>query len=164
MTIDCARLTVPAAWCRLAHCVAHKQFVDHALVYGNLPLRDLLDSALLARSENIDFEAIGLRFSSRGARIALAFHLAATQRLLGGKIAEQGLLPWVERMLFRRALFLVAHPRLAAWIKRLLRPWLLLRRSLSHAALRRRLLRNLLNPTWYSRQWYMVRQSHRLNE
>lgn len=161
MTIDGARLAVPAAWCRLAHCVAHTQFVDHAFIYGILPLRDLLDTALLSSSATIDWDAVAARFSTRCAGTMLAFHLAATRRLVGGDIPEKLAATRFEGILFRRALVQVAHPSVPAWIESLLRPLLLLRRSLSHSVLRRRLARNLLDPTWYWRQWQMVRQAGR---
>jgi hypothetical protein len=161
MTIDGAHLAVPAAWCRLVHGVAHAQFADHAFIYGRLPLRDLLDTALLSQSETIDWDAVAARFPTRCAGAMLAFHLTATRRLLGGEIPAKLASTRFEGILFRRALVQVAHPSLPAWIESLLRPLLLLRRSLSHTALRRRLARNLLDPAWYWRQWRMVRQAGR---
>jgi hypothetical protein len=54
-------------------------------------------------------------------------------------------------LLAARAGWLGARPRLADAETRLLRPPLLLGRSLSHPALRRQLLRNLADPAWLSR-------------
>ncbi|MPZ38306.1 MAG: hypothetical protein GEU95_09585 [Rhizobiales bacterium] len=161
MAIDGARLAVPTTWCRLVHGVAHTQFVNHAFAYGHLPLRDLLDSALLSRSGPVDWDAVVARFSTRSASRMLAFQFTAARQLLGGDIPEHMSSMPLDGMLFKRALFQIAHPPIPLWIERLLRPFFLLRRSLSHGALRRRLARNLFDPAWYRRQWRMVRQSGR---
>jgi hypothetical protein len=162
LTFAGAELAVPATWCRIVHSIVHTQFEDRACVYGHVRLHELLDTALLSRSGNIDWRAVRKRFASLGERTVLAYHLIGTNRLLGRRHSERGLPSVIGQSVFRRAQFQVAHPRLQAWIDRLLRPWLLLRRALSHPLLRQRLLRCLADRAWYVRQWRMLREGQEI--
>jgi hypothetical protein len=159
LTIGGARFAVPAAWCRLIHCIAHAQFSNHALIYGRLPLRELIDTVLLSRTGSIDWDTVSMRFTSLAERTALAFHLLAANRLLGAGIAERCASGPMAKLLFQRARFLLRHPHLDRWTEILLGPWLELWRSLSHPRLRRRFLRSLLDPTWRARQWHTLWRS-----
>jgi hypothetical protein len=58
---------------------------------------------------------------------------------------------WASRALFRRLRWQCGAPRLAALEARLLRPFLLLGRALSHKALRRQLVHNLVDRRWLER-------------
>ena len=158
LTVGGARLAVPAAWCRLVHCIAHAQFSNHALIYGHVPLRDLIDTVLLTRTGSIDWDAVSTRFASPLKRTALAFHLLAANRLLGAELAERPASRPIAELLFRRARFLLDHPHLDRWTEILFRPWLELWRSLGHPRLRRRFLRCLLDPAWRARQWHTLWQ------
>jgi Uncharacterised nucleotidyltransferase len=158
LTIEGVQLAVPSIPHRLVHCIAHTQFTDHAFIYGHLPLRELLDTAYLCRSGGIEWRAISGRFSSSCERTAAALHRYATERLLDGEPSEHASPTSTVLALFYRARFQGAHPALQHWIQRLLRPWLLFRRSVSHPLLRRRLLHCLLDPAWYARQWRMLRE------
>ena len=158
LTIGGARFAVPAAWCRLVHCIVHAQFSNHALIYGRIPLRELIDTVLLSRARPIDWDAVSTRFASPVERTALAFHLLAANRLLGAGLAERPASRPIAELLFRRARFLLDHPHLDRWTEILFRPWLELWRSLGHSRLRRRFFRCLLDPAWHARQWHTLWQ------
>ena len=59
---------------------------------------------------------------------------------------------WAARALFARLRWQSGTPQLAALEARLLRPFLLLGRSLSHAALRRQLALNPADRQWLQRR------------
>jgi hypothetical protein len=155
LSIEGVRFAVPSACCRLVHCIVHTHFSDHAYIYGDLSLRELLDTALLSRAETIDWRLISKRFNTRRGKMALAFHLLAA-RLLGAQSSDVDTSTSLGYVLFRRAQIQTAFPGIATSTKILLRPWLLLLRALSHPLLRRRLLSCLFDPTWYARQWRML--------
>jgi Uncharacterised nucleotidyltransferase len=152
-----AKLAVPSARCRLIHAVAHPQLADHAYLYGKLPLRELLDFARLheAFAYEIDWREFARHFAACGAATALEFHLLAANRLFKIPIDPHVRISTAARALYRRALWQAGHPTWSRLGTRLLRPCLLLRRSLSHDVLRRRLVRNLGDWRWYRRQWRM---------
>jgi hypothetical protein len=155
---DGAVLSIPGPTERLILAVAHAELADHARLYGRLPLRELLDVALLARRSGAasDWTEAQRRFTAAGALVALDAHRLALARILG--VPTPGPPPGRRaRLLHRYALWVVGHPRLARAVRRGLRPALLLRRSLATAVQRRRLLRNLFNPAWCRRQWAMLR-------
>lgn len=151
-----AKLGVPSGRCRMVQAVAHAELADQAYFYGSLPLRELVDFGQLhkAFSHEINWNEFMQRFTACGAVTALEFHLLAAERLLGVPIEPPIQISGYARALYRRALWQVGHPR---WARRCTR-LLLFRRSLSDAALRRRLARNLGDWTWYRRQWRMFRQ------
>jgi hypothetical protein len=157
LSIEGARFAVPSTFCRLVHGVAHTHFSDHAYILGQLSLRELLDTALLTSTETIDWRAISARFDARHGKTALAFHLLAADRLLGARNQDAGTAGGFAHLLFRRAQFQANYPRLQAWNKILLWPWLMLMRCLSHPLLRRRLFRSVFDRTWYVRQWRVLR-------
>jgi hypothetical protein len=156
---DAARLAVPSGRCRLIHTVAHAQLANHAYLYGHLVLRELLDFARLhdAFAHEIDWSEFARRFASCRAATALEFHLLAAECLLDVPIDPRVCISRAARVLYRRALWQASHPAWSRLSTRLLRPYLLLRRSLSDAVLRRRLLRSFGDRTWYRRQWRMFR-------
>jgi hypothetical protein len=160
LTIGGARFAVPAAWCRLVHCIVHAQFSNHALIYGRIPLRELIDTVLLSRARPIDWDVVSTRFASPVERTALAFHLLAADRLLGAKVAERHAFGPMAKLLFERARFLIDHPDLDRWTESLLWPWLELRNSLAHPRSRRRFFRCLLDPAWHARQWHTLWHSN----
>jgi hypothetical protein len=140
--------------------VAHPQLADRAYILGQLPLREFVDFARLHETfaREIDWRDLAQRFSRCGSATALEFHVLAGERLCGVPIEPDVRISTTARALYHRALWQVGHPRWSSWGSRLLRPWLLLRRSLSDAVLRRRLVRNLGSRTWYQRQWRMFRR------
>ncbi|MGE0733611.1 MAG: nucleotidyltransferase family protein [Alphaproteobacteria bacterium] len=149
-----AEFAVPTPTVRVIHAIAHAQLANNEHLIGRFPLRDLLDVALLARDSGAapDWHAIGTAFAGEGGGTALDFHRLALARLFD--IESDGPRPGLwARALYRRALWQVGHPRMQSLSERALRPWLLLRRSLSGPALRRRLWRNLLDAEWRRRQW-----------
>jgi hypothetical protein len=153
------KLAVPSNRCRLVHSIAHAQLANHAYVYGHLALRELLDFARLhdTFADRIDWGDLARHFATCGAATALEFQLFSAQRLLGVPVDPNVRVSRATRALYRRALWQVGHPASARLSGRLLRPYLLLRRSLSDARLRRRLVRSLGDRTWYRRQWRMFR-------
>jgi hypothetical protein len=155
-----AQLAVPSGLCRMIHVMAHAQLANHGYIYGHLALRDLSDFARLHRAfaHEIDWKELGYRFAACGATIALEFHLLAAARLLGVPIDPAVKVSKTTQVLFRRALWQESRPNWSRLSMRLLRPYLLLRRSLSDAVLRRRLVRSLTDRTWYRRQWRMLRK------
>lgn len=154
------KLAVPSGRCRIIQSVAHAELADQAYLYGQLPLREFVDFALLHDefADEIDWSEFVQRFAGSGFSIALEFHVLAAERLLGVPIKPPVQISASARALYRRALWQVARPRWSRCSVRVLRPWLLLRRSLSDAVLRRRLVRNLGSATWYQRQWRIFRR------
>jgi hypothetical protein len=154
-----AKLAVPSGRCRLIHAIAHAQLADHAYLYGHLGLRELLDYARLheAFAHETDWGEIARLFAASGAATAFEFHLLAAERLLAVPVDARVRISGAARALYRRALWQAGHPAWSRCGARLLRPCLLLRRSLSDAMLRRRLVRSLGDWTWYRRQWRMFR-------
>ncbi len=154
------KLAVPSAYCRMVQAVAHAQLADQAYIFGQLPLRELIDFSRLyeAFAPEIDWRRLLQRFATSGFATALEFHLLAAQRLFGVPIEPSIRISATTRVLYRRALWQVDHPRWSRLGIRLLRPWLLLRRSLSDPVLRRRLVRSLGNWRWYERQWRMFQR------
>ena len=154
------KFAVPSARCRMVQSVAHAQLADQAYLFGQLPLRDLVDFARLheAFAREIDWREFVQRFASCGFTTALEVHLLAAGRLLGVSIEPSVRASVMARALYQRALWQAGHPRWSRFSIRLLRPSVLLRRSLSDPVLRRRLVRSLGNSTWYQRQWRMLRR------
>ena len=152
VTVDGIAVLVPSPAARAIHVVAHAQLTDLGLAYGRVELRQLLDIGHLARRHGaeLDWPAIAARFARHGQGAALAVHLLAARRFLQAPVPEPVADRWA-RALFRRLDWQCGAPRLAAAQARLLRSWLLLGRSLSHAALRRQLLRNLADRDWLAR-------------
>ena len=128
--------------------------------FSSAALRELVDFARLyeAFAREIDWHEFAHRFASCGFATALELHLLAAERLLAVPIEPPIRTSVTARALYQRALWQVGHPRWSRLGIRLLRPWLLLRRSLSDPVLRRRLVRSLGNWTWYERQWRMFRR------
>jgi hypothetical protein len=158
-TLECgASLAVPSPACRIVHAITHAQLSDHDYLYGRLPLRELVDLALLDRAfrPQIDWPAIRGRFARCRATTALDFHLLAAERLLGVTIDDEAAKDATARVFCRRAIWQVSHPGARRLSERLLRPWLLLRRTLSRKVLRKRFVRNLRETAWYRRQWRML--------
>ena len=157
---DAVKLAVPSARCRMVQSVAHAQLADQAYILGQLPVRELVDFARLyeAFAREVDWSEFAQQFAACGFATALEFHLLAAERLLGVPIAPRVRSSVTARAFYRRALWQVSHPRWSRLGIRLLRPWVLLRRSLSDGVLRRRLVRSLGNWTWYRRQWRMFWQ------
>jgi len=159
--LGAAQLLLPSPPLRLVHALAHGALADRALALRRLPLRDLDDAArLAARAEVWERAELARRFGAVGQGAALAAMIAALDDLLGRAVRLPALPgDWVrdgERLL-RRALKASRATRRAALGARLRRPWLLLGRSLGRSELRRRLLRMLLRPDWYRRQWRSLR-------
>lgn len=153
----CAKLAVPSGRCRLVHVVAHAQLADHAYLYGKFVLRELLDFALLheAFAREIDWRELEEQFAACRAGVALEFHLLAASRLFKIPIDPRIEISLTARALYRRAFWQAGHPTWSRLCTRVLRPCFLLRRSLSHHVLRRRLVRSLGDCRWYLRQWRM---------
>ncbi len=143
---------VPSPAARLIHGVTHAQLADLGLAYGRVELRQLLDIGHLAlrHGAELDWDAIAARFARQGHGAALAVQLLAAARFLQAPVPVPAL-SWASRALFARLRWQCGAPRLAALEARLLRPFLLLGRSLSHAALRRQLVLNLADRRWLQR-------------
>jgi hypothetical protein len=154
------KLAVPSARCRMIQAVAHAQLADQAYIFGQLPMRELVDFTRLYETfaGAIDWHELTQRFANCGFATAFELHLLAAERLLALPIETPIRVSATARALYRRALWQVGHPRWSRLGIRLLRPWFLLRHSLSDPVLRRRLVRSLGNWTWYKRQWRMFRQ------
>jgi hypothetical protein len=153
--IDCrgVSIAVPAPTCAVIHNVAHAQLSNHDYIYGAIDLRALVDLALFSRAYqgDTDWCAVRHRFARRGARVALDFHLLGALDLLGAPIPPPEQRDPVARLLYWRARYLVGRPRLLDFSFRLIRPWLLLRREMSDATLRRRLAKHVMNGSWWRR-------------
>lgn len=150
------KFAVPSGYCRMVQAVAHAEIADQAYFYGFLPLRELVDFARLHRTyaHEVNWTEFMQRFSGCGCMTALGYHVLAAERLLGVPIEQSIRISGIARALYQRALWQVEHPH---WTRRSTR-LLLFQRSLSNAMLRRRLVRNLGNWTWYQRQWRMFRK------
>jgi hypothetical protein len=161
LTLNCggASLAVPSPQARTVHAIAHAQLSNHDYVYGSLALRELVDFAHLCRiyKNDIDWADIRRRFAECRAVTALGYHALAAKTLLGVPVDPEVRTSATARVLYRRAAWQVSAPGLLDLGIRLLRPWLLLRRGLSRATLRKRLLQSLCDLTWYRRQWRMLR-------
>jgi hypothetical protein len=157
MELDGVRLAVPSPTCRIVQSIVHAELSDHGLVYGKIALRELLDVALISRKfhNTIRWPEIARKFKRRGA-LACQFQLLAACDLLGARPNTGIAISATTRLLYRRALWQLGHPRLANTTEAFLRPGLLLARSLSQSQLRGRLARSLRNPAWYRRQWKML--------
>ena len=148
-----ASIAVPSPTHAVIHNVAHAQLSNHDYLYGRIDLRSLVDFVLLTRaySEEIDSDEVRRRFSRCRGVTALNFHLLCARDLLRARMAERQQADAVTKLLYRRARYLVGHPRLLDVSVRLIRPWLLLRRELSDSTLRRRLVKNVLDRSWWKR-------------
>jgi hypothetical protein len=147
------RLALPSPQAQSIIAVAHAELANHGYLYGELSLRDLLDTARLCRRHGgaIDWSHLAQRYAEHGAATALACHLAALGELLRVPLPPEvpiGARAWLMHALAVRQ---VAHPHLASIRTRLLRTILLFRRSLSSAPLRRRLLQTVRDPAWLTR-------------
>ena len=155
--LEGARFAVPSPWSRIVHSIAHAELADRDYLLGRLPIRDLLDLALLTNPPGgIDWALIRQRFNAIGAGAALHFHLLAAERLFGLPRNPPTPATTYARILYRRAIWQADRPGWSLIGERLLRPTHLLSRALSHPQLRRRLLRSLLDPAWLRRQWRML--------
>lgn len=151
-----ATLLLPPPRLRLAQALAHGALADRALALGRLPLRDLDDVAQLAALPGAwDAADLARRFTAVRQAPALAAMARGARLLLGAPLPADDA---AGTALLDRALRLSAQPRRALLRERLGGPWLLLLRSLGHAALRRRLLRRLADPRWYARRWRVLRR------
>jgi hypothetical protein len=150
-----ATLAIPSAQLRIIHSIVHAQLTDHDYLYGRLSLRELWDFALLCESagDDVNWSEIRQRFVSCGGVTAMDYHVLAAQRLLDARVPRELPIGRLARMLYRIAIWQVSYPGLLALKIRVLRPCLLLRRSLSNALLRKKLLGDLLDPIWYRRHW-----------
>jgi len=150
---DDSRLALPSFQSRLILAVAHAQLSNHAYLYGELGLRDLIDFAQLCHrhAHEIDWEHLTQRFKHWNAQTALCWQLLAGLELVGIPFPPEIRINLVARLLHAVAMWEIDHPRLASMRTRLLRPVLQLRRSMSGPPLRRRLLQNVRDPAWLSR-------------
>ena len=153
LTVAGARLGVPSITHQIVNNVAHAQLNDHAMVFGQFPLRALHDFSLMVNSapDRIDWEWICARFAAEGRSSELAFHCLAASRLMGTPVPAGVMPSRATNLLYRRAEYQVSRPGLQKYGSRVLRPLMLLRRELSDPALRIRLLRNIFNPAWWRR-------------
>jgi len=159
--LGATQLLLPSPSLRLVHALAHGALSDRSLALRRLPLRDLDDAARLAAGGGVvDAADLTRRFAAAGQGPALVAMAGALETLLGRHVGLSELPgAWAragERLL-GRAQAATRAPRRAALSARLRRPWLLLGRSLARSELRRRLLRMLLRPDWYRRQWRGLR-------
>ena len=159
--LGAAWLLLPSPSLRLAHALAHGALADRSLALRRLRLRDLDDAARLAAGMDVAAAAdLARRFAAVRQGPALVAMVGALETLLGCRVGRSELPgTWArggERLL-ARALQATRAPRRAVLSARLRRPWLLLGRSLARSELRRRLLRMLLRPDWYRRQWRGLR-------
>jgi hypothetical protein len=154
-----ATLAVPSAQARVIHTIVHTQLSNHDYLFGRLSLRELLDYARLCETcqNEIDWVDINSRFAAYRAATALAYQALAARNLLGVLIAADIRIGTLARILYRIAIWQVKYPHLLDFKIRLLSPWLLLRRSLSSVRLRKKLLHNLRDATWYRRHWRALR-------
>ncbi len=153
LTVAGARLGVPSITHQVVNNVAHAQLNDHAMVFGQFPLRALHDFSLMVNSapDRIDWEWIRARFAAEGRSSELAFHCLAASRLMGTPVPAGVTPSRATNLLYRRAEYQVSRPGLQKHGSRVLRPLMLLRRELSDPALRIRLLRNMSDPAWWRR-------------
>lgn len=154
LEIDGVAIRVPAAADRLLHAVAHAGITDLGMAYGRVELRLLQDLGhLAAAAGDADWAAVRQRLARCGGSNLLDVHLLAGRRLLAAPLPAPASPSRRARLLAARACWQGSHPRLLATQERLLRPPLLLGRALSHPALRRQLLRNLVDPGWLARHF-----------
>jgi hypothetical protein len=161
LTGHACQIAVPSATHAIIHNVAHAQLSNHDYLYGLFDLRSLFDFALFCRvyPHNIDWDEVNRRLGPRQGEVALNYHILCAQTLLHAQIVAIAALKRsgpLSRWLFRRSLYLVSWPRLRNLGARIVRPWLLFRREISDAALRRRLARNLTDRTWWKRHLKML--------
>jgi hypothetical protein len=150
---DGVTFAVPCVTHQIILNVGHAQLNDHGYVLGHLPLRSLHDLALMVQGEQdqIDWKQIENRFLAIGNRKALDFHCFAARELLDAEPeAGSGPSPFT-RFLLRRAHFMIDHPGMQRISHRFIRVVLLLKRELSSAELRARLLRNMRDTGWWRR-------------
>lgn len=155
---DDARLALPSVQARLIMAVAHSQLANHACLYGEAPLRELLDVLQLCSkyAREVDWRQLIERFKIWNAQTALACHVLAGHELLGIPIPSEFQVNSLARVLHSLAMWQIDHPQLASVRVQLLRPVLQLRRSLSSAPLRKQLRQNIRDPAWLSRQlWFL---------
>ena len=157
MNIDGVRIGIPSPTCRIVQSIVHAELTNHGVIYGTIALREMLDVALLSHavSNSICWASIRRRFENRGA-IACRFHLSAARDLLRAKVPDAVDIGRSPELHYRRALWLLDHPRLAHTIIKGLWLLLTLRLSLSYPQLRAGLLRGLGNFNWYRRQWNVL--------
>ncbi len=155
-----AAFTVPSATHQIIHNIGHAQLVDHGYSYGHLPLRSLHDLAhLLLRGEgHIDWREIENRFAATQNRTALDFHCLAVRELLEAAPCISYQPGLSTRFLLRRGRFMINHPGLQRISDRVIRVFMLLKRELSSADLRARLLENMRDPQWWRRHLAMFRK------
>ena len=135
--------------------IGHAQLNDHARAYAHLPLRALYDYRTICEkwSDRIDWHQVEDRFRASKNWPALEYHGLAAEKLLAVASAPARRPGIGTRLQFRRAAYMVGHPRLQAVVNRFIRVGVLLKRELSSSKLRRRLLRNLGASEWWRRHF-----------
>jgi hypothetical protein len=151
LAVEGVAVRVPAPEDRILHAVAHAGITDFGLALGRAELRLLLDLAHLSLAGAPDWAAVREDLARHGQAALLDGYLLAARQLLAAPVPAPPAPSPAARLLAARAGWLGARPRLGGAAARLLQPPLLLGRSLSHPALRRQLLRNLVDPAWLSR-------------
>ncbi|MFO1057810.1 MAG: nucleotidyltransferase family protein [Dongiaceae bacterium] len=152
--VDGVAVRVPATQDRLVHAIAHAGVTDLGMAYGRAELRLLQDLGHLGRvAGDADWTAVRGRLARHGRGGLLDAYLIAARDLLAAPLPAPAAASRRARLLAARACRQGGHPRLAAAQERLLRPPLLLGRALSHPALRRQLLLNLVDPGWLARHF-----------
>ena len=146
-------VAVPSPTHQVVLNIGHAHLNDHGYRYGHLPLRSLQDFALLLQKlrGSIDWQQIDERFAAIGKWKAADYHCLAVGEVLNVQARPDYAPSLAARLLVKRARFLTGHPTLHSIWYRLVRVALLLRRELSDAELRSRLLRNMRDPAWWLR-------------
>ncbi|MCG8688375.1 MAG: nucleotidyltransferase family protein, partial [Desulfobacterales bacterium] len=158
LEVEETRVAVPSPTCAMIHSIAHAQRGDHACLFGRIDLRGLLDIALIAEAHGdaLDWHRIDHCLMRKGGRTAVKFGLRCARQLLGADVPETASTGAVSWLLYRRALYQAENPKFLSLSVRLLQPWTLLVRELSDSTLRRRLVRNMIDPDWWKRHVAML--------
>lgn len=128
--------------------VAHAELSDRDYLFGRVDLRRILDVLMVRKKhpELITDENLKKHFISFSEKVALDYHSRWMNYLDSANPSGSH---WLGGLLFKRALWMSAHPRTLGLCVELLRPWLALQRDLSDPVLRRSLVRNAWRMDWW---------------
>jgi hypothetical protein len=107
------RAMLPSPTLQILYLTLHDQFHDRDLWRGHIDLRHLVDIALTAMPEGVDWDALSRIFSGRYARHAFAAQMINAERLMGVAIPADMRAGTLARLQYRRRLIQADHPPLA---------------------------------------------------
>ena len=158
--IDGVTVAVPSPTHRIVLNIAHAQLSDHAYAYGHLPLRAFQEFGLLLRqgSGAVDWRLVDEKFAAIGKSGAVAFHCLAAAETLKVEARPHYRPGRAASLRVMRARVLTDRPTMLRFWFRFVRVAVLMRRDLSDAELRERLLRNMRDSAWWRRHLLMFWQ------